>query len=364
MDSKAFFDILKHTDHLLRNYFEHHPAACREGPEELRTSVEAYPFRNGKRLRPAVLRMACGAVGGDPETAWPAAAGIELFHTWTLVHDDIMDNDDTRRGEPTVHRLVQSFAMDDPAIPDASAKTYGRDMALLAGDLQHGWSVSCFADLLRDSRVAPEVVVALIQRLQTDVLGGLIRGQALDVRFAAMKNEAIETIPESLILEMMTLKTGVLLGFSASAGAVIGKNRADFDDPDVAALESFARDCGVAFQLQDDILGLTADEKRLGKPIGSDIREGKKTLIVRRALSEATPEQRDILLNTLGNSQAGLEDIEEVTKLLGDLGGIDYTRRLADERIQNAKHKLERFKTNEYLDFLLFWSDFMLRREL
>ncbi len=364
MNSEDFFDILAETDRKLRAYFKAHPAFCREEPEELRASIEAYPFRKGKRLRPAVLRMACGAVGGNPETALPAAAGIELFHTWTLVHDDIMDNDDTRRGEPTVHRLVCEKALEDPAIPDEAAEAYGRNMALLAGDLQHGWSVSCFAGLLVEKTVAPEVVVALIDRLQTHVLGGLIRGQALDVRFAAMRNEAIGEIPETLILEMMTLKTGILLGFSASAGAAIGKNEADFGDPDLAALELFATQCGVAFQLQDDILGLTADEKRLGKPVGSDIREGKKTLIVRRAWSEANPAQRALLLNTLGNDDATPEDVSRVVELLRELGGIEYARRLAEERIRDAQRQLERFGASKYVDFLRFWSDFMLRREL
>ena len=129
----------------------------------------------------------------------------------------------------------------------------------------------------------------------------LVDGEALDVQFSL---QALDAVTEADILDMMQKKTGVLYAFAATAGASIGLNAWQPDDPVVKALTDFARNCGIAFQLQDDVLGITGNAAATGKPVGADIREGKRTLIVKESLRNAAPQQREMMLDTLGSRTA------------------------------------------------------------
>ncbi len=326
--------------------------------DHLRRAVYAYPDRPGKRLRPAVLLLACGAVGGDEQQAVPAAAGIELFHTWTLVHDDVIDHDEKRRGGPTVHELGRQMARDELGLGADESADYGNSLAIVAGDVQQGWAVCLFAELARRG-VPADVVLSLITRLESHVINELIRGEMLDVQFAGMSLEALDA---DAILEMLWLKTGVLYEFAAMAGAMIGLGTSDPQHPTVQQLGHFASECGTAFQLQDDILGLVGDEDALGKPVGSDVREGKGTLIVHRAFSQADDAQRTFLARVLGNRQASDEDVAKATRLLRDLGGVAYANDLARQHITRAIPFLSDLAGSPCKELLLAWADFMIER--
>ena len=138
---------------------------------------------------------------------------------------------------------------------------YGRDVAVLTGDIQHGWSITLFVKSALQSGVDPTLILKIIAHLQSYVLGNLIFGEVLDVRYGIQDIAALEVIDEAKIVKMLWLKTGVLYEFAGMAGALIGKNTCDFDDPEVRAIASFASACGTAFQLQDDILGIAGDER-------------------------------------------------------------------------------------------------------
>ncbi|MHB9037878.1 MAG: polyprenyl synthetase family protein [Armatimonadota bacterium] len=328
-------------------------------PKDLEDAVFAYIERSGKRLRPAVLMWSCGAVGGDENVALPAAAAVEMFHTWTLVHDDVIDNDELRRGGPTVHKLGETFALQKLGYSGEKAKEYGRDLAILTGDSQHGWNVSLLCECARNGGVDARVVLEIVYHLESRVVNTLIEGETLDVQYS---RTPIEKLTRDDIVYMLWMKTGVLYEFAAKAGAMIGLNTTDMDHPMVSGLSRFASSCGTAFQLQDDILGLLGKEEKLGKPVGSDVREGKKTTIVFFALKEANDDQRKFLLSVLGKSGASQDDVQRATDLMVELGGIDKTKELALEHVNKALPELAVLPDSEYKELLESWAHYMINR--
>ncbi len=292
-------------------------------PEYLRQAVPDYPARGGKRLRAALIRWCCAAVGGDPESAAPAMLAVELYHNWTLVHDDIIDGDETRRGRPACQVLLATAGRERLGLEPEAAAAFGRHQAMLAGDIQHGWAV---AALLRTPQ--PAVALALAAKLCGELTPALISGEALDVEFACRA-----AVPAAEIEHMNRLKTGALLEFAATAGAMIGLGTVDTGAPQVQTLASFAADCGLAFQLQDDILGVFGDQARLGKPIGADLREKKQTMLIAKALELIPADRRGPLLAAWGNrglDAAGLAAARREIEACGALGlTMDRIRELA-----------------------------------
>lgn len=328
-------------------------------PDDMRRAVLAYPKRDGKRLRPAVLMWSCGAVGGDMELSVPAAAAVEMFHTWTLVHDDVIDRDDMRRGGPTIHKMGESIAADEMGYPAQAASEYGKNLAILAGDCQHGWTVSMLCECATKMNVPADVVLAVIQNLETFVVNTLLEGELMDVKFEECR---IEDLTEKDIIGMLWMKTGALYEFAARAGAMIGLSSSDTSHPKVEALAGFASSCGTAFQLQDDILGLTASEEKLGKPVGSDIREGKKTLPVFFAVRDGSSSDRDELLSIVGDEKATDTQVKRATEIVISAGGIEKTKQLADAHVKKAVDCIERVEDSLYKELLKSWADYMIDR--
>ena len=329
-------------------------------PEHIRNSVYSYMNQGGKSLRPAVLLFSCGAVGGDEEKAIPAAAAIEIFHTWTIVHDDIIDRDTKRRGGPTVHEEFRKKAISEFHYDELDAAHYGISIAMLAGDMQQGWAVSVLSELPQNNGIDPYLVLYLIRDSEMRVQSTLIEGQVLDIQYSKLP---IDLLNEGQILDMLWKKTGVLYEFASKAGAMLGLNTCDPDHPLVTAVSSFASKCGIAFQLQDDILGIVGDEKVLGKPVGSDIREGKRTTILYHAFKNADSEQKDQLIRIFGNEQADRIDIEKAKVLLRDLGGIESTQKLAVSYVKDSLVHLNKLPESKYKDMLSLWADYMIERE-
>ncbi|MEO2003203.1 MAG: polyprenyl synthetase family protein, partial [Candidatus Poribacteria bacterium] len=288
------------------------------------------------------------------------AAAIEIFHTWTLVHDDVIDRDTKRRGGPTVHEEFRLRAIDELGYEQSEAAHYGLSIAILAGDMQQGWAVSILSRLAEEHGVDARVALHLIHDAEMRVLSLLIDGEMRDVQFSKTD---ITDIDEEDVIAMLTKKTGVLYEYAGKAGSMIGLDSCDETLPIIKAISAFASGCGTAFQLQDDILGIVGDEEALGKPVGSDIREGKRTTIVLQAYKNATQAERDKLTSILGNTAAGPADIAEATTMLRDLGGIDYTVKLAKRYVESAIENLDVIPRSRYRDLLGFWADYMVNRE-
>ncbi len=327
-------------------------------PEELRAAVYSYLNRPAKRLRPGILLFSCGAVGGDERRALSAAAAVEVYHTWTLVHDDIIDNDAKRRGFPTVHEEFRTRAL-KKGYSEREAVDYGRNIAILTGDLQHAWSLQLLQDSINRG-VKKEVVLDLVARL-AGLSKALLEGEALDVLFA--KRE-IKDLTERDVLKMLELKTGILYEFAGIAGASIGLDQTVAENEMIKAIGSFARKCGIAFQLQDDILGIIGDEKRLGKPVGSDVREGKRTVILLHTFQKAGNKEREYLLNKLGDPSISNGEVETVKQILLKNNGIEYAKSLAEQIINQAIEELSPLPDSQYKQSLLAWADYVADREM
>lgn len=367
MKYKELFGFVSELEEKIKELLKQDKVNSLLKPYEMNESVTSYLYRPAKRLRPAVFLMACGCLNKEVQIdkVLPIALGIELFHTWTLVHDDIIDNDHLRRGDLTVHKKVEQWSMEELGLNAKEAKEYGMDVAILAGDIQQAWAINFFANFASKNMEYASVILKLISLLETEVIDNLIYGEVLDVKYSfAFKDiEKFLSLDESEIIHMLWLKTGVLYHFSALAGASVALKTDHIEDPNIVALSEFAGKCGIAFQLQDDILGIVGTEDILGKPIGSDIREGKKTVILLEALKNATAKEKDMICKIVGNKNATDEEIQLVTKLLGELGGIEYTKKLAQKYILEALPYLENIEDSEYKRLLLQWADFMYDRE-
>jgi geranylgeranyl diphosphate synthase, type II len=206
----------------------------------------------GKRLRPSLTLMGCEAVGGDIQTALSAACGMEVFHNFTLLHDDVMDKSDMRRSRPTVH------------------KKWNENVAILSGDAMLTLATQLVSAVNKD--VLSEVL-SVFNKAAMDVY----EGQAIDMDFEQRSEVSLDEY-----IEMIRLKTGVLLGASVKVGALIGGASMATAD----ALYTYGEKLGLAFQIDDDYLDVYGDASTFGKPIGGDINNNKKTYPLLYTLSK------------------------------------------------------------------------------
>jgi geranylgeranyl diphosphate synthase, type I len=278
----------------------------------------------GKRLRPSMLLLAGQAVGGDAETLAPAAVSIELIHNFTLIHDDIMDNADVRRGRPAVHKL------------------WGQSGAILAGDTLYSKAFQ----VLSITKARTDLILEamnILSRTCTDIC----EGQWLDMEF-----EAKERVSEAEYMEMIEKKTGVLYGASASIGALL----AGASPQVVAALDEFGRLTGMGFQLQDDVIDLITPEKVSGKRQGGDLIEAKKTLILIHAFAHG------VAVPVFGKKDAAAEQISKAITALQKSGSIEYARSRAEDMVQKGKLALQVLPDSKAKATLLELADYMVKR--
>ena len=273
----------------------------------------------GKRLRPVIVVATAEALGVDAEKALPFAAAVELIHNFTLIHDDIMDRDETRRGVPTVH------------------KVWGEAMAILAGDLLFSKAFEVLVDIVDMGIPSKRVVKAT--RILAHATTTIAEGQAMDMMF-----EEEEEVTVDEYLRMIYKKTGALF----EAAALLGGLTATDDENTLSSLAVYGRSLGIAFQIRDDILGIIGDEKVIGKPVYSDLREGKKTLPIIYALNRLEDESREKLRLVLGKRDASREELEEAANLIKSSGALEYSEKLAEEYANQAVNALKVLPDNEY----------------
>ncbi|PID92664.1 MAG: isoprenyl synthetase [Bacteroidetes bacterium] len=256
----------------------------------------------GKRIRPALMLLACELYSGGVESALMPAMAIEIFHNFTLLHDDIMDRSDMRRGHPAVHIK------------------YGENVALLSGDV-----MSILASRLINK--APGVVLSSVHDVFTHTAMQVCEGQQLDMNF-----ESELTVSEEEYMEMIELKTAVLIAASLKIGAILG----GASQVEANELYDYGRNLGLAFQLQDDLLDTYGDEQKTGKKRGTDIVDNKKTFLMINALERADAQQRERLEFWLKSTRFDRhEKVAEVTRIYDELG----IRALAGERIKDYYNK-------------------------
>jgi geranylgeranyl diphosphate synthase type I len=278
----------------------------------------------GKRLRPAVVILAADAVKkGSSDDLIPAALALELTHNFTLIHDDLMDGDVTRRGVPTVHTV-----WDEPT-------------AILAGDVLYAkaFEFICLSDASDAAKVRAVKMLA-------QTCAEICEGQSMDMAF-----EKQDDVTELDYLDMVSKKTGVLYGASAAIGGILaGANPIQAD-----ALYQFGLNSGVAFQIQDDLIDLCANTEKSGKDRASDIREGKQTLIAIKAREKGldlAPYRRELTP----------ADIDDLIAHLNDAGILDEVRATAVERAEVAKKALGILPDSEEKEILTEIADYFIAR--
>lgn len=268
----------------------------------------------GKRLRPSLALMACELVGGKAEDAMPAALALEVFHNFTLLHDDVMDRASVRRGRPTVH------------------VRWNDNTAILSGD-------EMVFDAYKLLEQVPVQHLPQVLHLFTKMASEICEGQQYDVDFEQMEDVSIDQY-----IDMIRLKTSVLLGTALQIGAIIG----GADCATQQALYNFGIHLGLAFQIQDDILDVYGDERTFGKAIGGDILCNKKSYVMLTALHMASPEQLTRLHDWMHRVDfVPAEKIAAVTAIYDEIGVRAVAEKAMEEHTANAVRNLCEVAAND-----------------
>ena len=294
-------------------------------PSNLYEAVKYLPFAGGKRLRPLIACLACEAVGGNFVNALPLAVALELIHTFTLVHDDIMDKDEERRGMPAVH------------------VKFGENTAILAGDTLFAKAFEV-ASAIKDAEIAKKILRNLAIMAKE-----ICEGQQLDIEF-----EEMEYVEESQFLEMIEKKTARMFEQAAMGGAIVGRGKKE----EIEALQKYGLNLGMAFQIWDDCLDVIG--KDIGKPVGSDIREGKKTLLYIYAYEKAENKE---WLKYYGKEDANDEEVQKIIKFFEEIGAIEYAKEKAREYSKKAIDALKILPESEAKKELIKLSEFAIERK-
>jgi geranylgeranyl diphosphate synthase type II len=283
----------------------------------------------GKRIRPLLIVLSCEAVGGTMNEAVNAAVAIEVLHNFTLVHDDIMDNAESRRGRATVHVRWDS------------------NVAILVGD---ELVALAYRELLRTRSKA----IAQVADVFTEGVVEVCEGQAYDKEFELMHDVSVQDY-----LLMIAKKTGKLFSVSSEIGGLIGGGT----EREIRALRSFGSYIGRAFQIQDDLLDVVADEKEFGKTIGGDIVEGKKTFLLIHAFERAQGKDKKLIQSIIKNKGTSRKNIPLVKDVYERLGILELAKNSIEKDIRQANLQLEKLRDTPARAMLFWFSDMVLNRQ-
>ena len=301
-------------------------------PKKLYDAAGHLIVNGGKRLRPYMVIRSCQILDGKPSSAMPAASAVEMVHNFTLVHDDIMDNDEMRHGVPTVH------------------KKFGMPIAILAGDVLFSKAFQ----VITDSKLAPKANNQLVARLAKACVD-VCEGQLLDVKMAEEKR-----IPtQGDYITMIGKKTAALFDVSCAMGAICATSNAK----DISNLSSFGRNLGIAFQITDDLIGVMGDPKVTKKPVGNDLREGKKSLPILMAIKTAKGKDKKIILKAFGNPKIARKDLNSAVNVIRALKIEESVRKQALKYAQKAEKSLAKYSGPAKVE-LISLLDFVVKRSV
>jgi geranylgeranyl diphosphate synthase type I len=300
-------------------------------PEKLYDAARHLPLAGGKRLRPVLAMISCESVSGEIGRIIPLTIALELVHNFTLVHDDIMDDSKLRRNMPSVHIK------------------YGKPTAIMAGDLLFTKAFQSMHNITSECKDFKNVEYGLI-----DCVREICEGQQLDMDFEQRK-----IVSEEEYITMILKKTAVFFQYAAEAGAILGGGTKEQSN----ALSEYGKNLGLGFQIHDDYLDMSSDEKTLGKDIGNDIRNGKKTLIAVHALNSATGSDKKTLQQVFGNKNSTDAQVKQVYNLFKNLNSIKYAKDKAIDFSNNAKKSLDILPDSDAKQILLNLADYAIKRE-
>jgi geranylgeranyl diphosphate synthase type II len=299
-------------------------------PNNLYDPLRYFLLLGGKRMRPILTLLGAEAFGKSFNNAIPAALSVELFHNFSLIHDDIMDEAPLRRGHVTVH------------------EKWNQNIAILSGDVL---LVKAYQELAKqDANVLPDLL-HLLNKTAVEVC----EGQQFDMDFESRDNVSIEEY-----VEMIRLKTSVLLGCALEMGAII----AGASKEDRNLIYEFGQQIGIAFQIQDDILDLYADPEKFGKQVGGDVISNKKTLLLLKAFEISDSGQKETLMNLLTETDLDLK-ISSVRNLFNELGVREACKERMNYHYSIAKEAIHKTSLSEKQKSpLLQLAAYLMEREI
>jgi len=300
-------------------------------PETLYAPQRYILENGGKRVRPVLALMSCGICGKKPERALPAALAVELLHNFTLIHDDIMDQADSRRSMPSVH-----IKWDVPS-------------AILSGD---GLFVQ---SMLQLQRLSDDIDHKKVSGIFLEGINRVCEGQALDMEFENRQNVSADEY-----LSMIGGKTAALISASLVMGGLCG----NADDRQIEHLDTIGTSLGLAFQIQDDWLDVTADPEKFGKRRAGDIYEGKKTFLMLNALENCSDTERSRIQVLLSEPVLTSEMVDEVLSLYKSCGAIDAAYNEFINYYRRAEEALHAFEQSPYKQDLLQLINYLKNREI
>lgn len=280
----------------------------------------------GKRVRPILIMLTARLCGYKGEKHIPYAAIIEFIHTATLLHDDVVDNAQTRRGSSTANTL------------------WGNEPSVLVGDFLFSKSFELMAHNGSEE----------IMRIMSEATTSLAEGEILEL----LKTCDVDTT-EQEYFEIIKNKTASLFSAACEVGAILGK----VSQGKRVALRDFGHNLGMAFQLTDDVLDYVSYDSVLGKRVGTDLKEGKVTLPLIHTLKSSTEKEKTYINTVLNNTKITAKDFTRVSKIINRYGGVEYTVNTTRKFIENAKLNLQSFRPSAYKESLTTLADYILARE-
>ncbi|MGC9778965.1 MAG: polyprenyl synthetase family protein [Candidatus Heimdallarchaeota archaeon] len=294
--------------------------------------LDNYLTFGGKRVRPFLVRTAFDAVGGNHEEGniTKASLAIELLHNGSLLHDDVIDKDETRRGRPSFHVIFRDIYSKKKKGSFEKATDFGEAMSIFAGDLCFPYAIE---SIIQSGFPAEKSLRAL--HAFTEAFREVIDGVILETGNAILQNGT-----EASYRKMINLKTGALIRKAVEIGAILGGG----SDSQIESLKQYCLGIGTAFQVQDDILGIFGNQEELGKPIGGDVREDKQTILRIHAIKKGSKEQVKRISELMGKEDVTLEELNEIRKIFEETGALNYSFNLIKEATKNAIESLEKAK--------------------
>lgn len=313
--------------------------------------VKELTLAGGKRIRPALMYYGyVGAGGNEKAKMIKTSASIELVHMFLLIHDDVIDRDIERHGKDSINRKYEKLGM--KFFPDKNPKHFGNSMAIIIGDM-----VAALGNqIIFNSGFNEKLIMKALSGLQS-IISYTVIGQVKDLHIE-YKNKA----SEKDVLDMYEYKTAkYTIEGPLHLGAILGGCKQDI----LKGISAYSIPVGIAFQIQDDILGIFGDEKKIGKEVGSDIEEGKVTILVMKAREKANREQKKMLNELLGKENLTLRETESFRKVIRETGSLEYAQKLSLNYIEKGKRALDKIEMKkETKDFLLGMADYMIQREV
>jgi geranylgeranyl diphosphate synthase type I len=316
---------------------------------EMVSLLKDFTLRGGKRIRGALFYHGYICFSEEnKEEILKMSMAIELLQSYLLIHDDIMDDDDFRRGKPSLHKSYEMII--DKKFNVEDAKHIGKSLAIVAGDICCAFSNEIFAK----AKIPDDKKIKAITYLN-HVVHKVCYGQALDILSCIR-----EDIEHKDIEKINNLKTST---YTITGPLILGAIVAGADEDEIKKLEDIFSPLGEAFQLQDDILGLFGTEEKLGKPIGSDIREGKKTLLILKAIENASKEEKEFIKKSLGTC-VSKKEIEKIREIVKNTGSLDYCKKRMEEITYSSRSKAkDLILRDEGKTFILDLYSFLEKRD-